>query len=38
VIDQGFQVAVDFFTFGLFWLFVAQLALLGVMWMRRLLG
>lgn len=36
--DTGFAVAGAFFALGLLWLFIGQLLLLTVNWVRRLLG
>lgn len=36
--DDGFSIAAGFFALGLVWLFIAQMLLTTVAWMRRLLG
>jgi len=38
VIDDGMQVAMDFFALGLLWVFIAQLMLLAVGAVTRWLG
>lgn len=38
MIDTGMQVAADFFALGVLWLFIAEMLLLTVDWIRRLAG
>jgi hypothetical protein len=36
--DDGIQVAFGFFALGILWLFIAQILLTLVSWVRQLLG
>lgn len=36
--DDGFQIAVEFFALGLLWLFIAQFVLAIISFVRQLIG
>jgi hypothetical protein len=37
-VDEGFTIAAGFFALGILWLFIAQILLTLVSWVRQLLG
>jgi hypothetical protein len=38
VLELGWQMAVGFFVVGVLWLFISQMLLLTVNWVRRMVG